>query len=347
MGNVVSWTGGGKRNVGWKSVRMTAITAFNWLPSSDGWGMKHGTSPSPAGVTGRGNAMLSSMKRQPTFLVLDTEPALAERSRYEVIPVPFEQSVSYGHGTAQGPAALLDASTHVEGFDGVDVPAEAGIWTGPEVACEGRGAEAVLADVTARVSGAVEQGRMPVMLGGEHTITLGAVRALHGRGLRFGVVQFDAHADLRDKYEGNPLSHGSVMRRIVDMGVPLFQVGVRSLSAAEAGFRWERRIAHVDASASGCPDSGGIIPPGFPEDIYITFDVDAFDPSVMPGTGTPEPGGLSWYDAVRALSGVVKGRRVLGFDVVELAPIAGANVSEFVAAKLVYTIMGLINRSAR
>jgi agmatinase len=286
------------------------------------------------------------MKQERLFLVLDTEPATPERSRYEIIPVPFEQSVSYGHGTAGGPAALLDASTHVEGFDGVDVPAEAGIYTGPEVVCEGRGVDAVLADVAARVFGAVEQGRMPVILGGEHTVTLGAVRALHGRGQRFGVVQFDAHADLRDRYEGNPLSHGSVMRRVVDLGVPLFQAGIRSISAVEAGFRRERRIPHLDATAVGIPDSGGMLPSGFPEDIYITFDVDALDPSIMPGTGTPEPGGLSWYDAVRGIADVVRGRRVVGFDVVELAPIAGANVSEFVAAKLVYTIMGLINRTA-
>lgn len=281
------------------------------------------------------------------FAVLDAETALPERARYEIIPVPLEESVSYGRGTARGPAALLDASQHVEGFDGVDVPAEAGIYTGPDVPCEGRGAEAVLADVAARVSGAVERGRLPVLLGGEHTVTLGAVRGLHGRGLRFGVVQFDAHADLRDRYEGNPLSHGSVMRRVVDMGVPLAQVGIRSLSAAEASFRWERRIPHVDATAAGCVTPGGILPPGFPGDIYITFDVDALDPSLMPGTGTPEPGGLTWYDAVAGLASVISGRRILGFDVVELAPIPDSNVSEFVAAKLVYTIVGLINRTAR
>jgi agmatinase len=291
------------------------------------------------------------MKPQQSFVVLDTQPAPPERARYEVIPVPLEQSVSYGRGTARGPGAMLDASNHIEAFDGVDVPAEAGIYTGPEVACEGRDVEAVLAEVAARVSGAVAQGRMPVMLGGEHTVTLGAVRGIHGRGLRFGVVQFDAHADLRDRYEGNPLSHGSVMRRVVDMGVPLFQVGIRSLSAIEASFRLERRIPHIDATASGFPNSmvadANILPAGFPDDIYITFDVDALDPSIMPGTGTPEPGGLSWYDAVRALAAVVDGRRVVGFDVVELAPSAGTNVSEFVAAKLVYTIMGLINRTAR
>jgi len=286
------------------------------------------------------------MEHRRAFAVLDTEPALPERSRYEVIPVPFESSVSYGAGTANGPAALLDASAHVEGFDGVDVPAEAGICTGPEVACESRDAESVLADIASRVSRAVEAGRIPVVLGGEHTVTLGAVRGLHGRGRRFGVVQFDAHADLRDRYEGNPLSHGSVMRRVVDMGVPLFQVGVRSLSAAESALRWEMRIPHMDASADGLPADGPLVPPSFPNEIYITFDVDAFDPSVMPGTGTPEPGGLTWYEAVRGLASAIRGRKVLGFDVVELAPFPGSNVSEFTAAKLVYTIMGLINRTA-
>jgi agmatinase len=287
-----------------------------------------------------------TMEKTRAFVVLDTEAALPERSRYEVIPVPFERSVSYGRGTASGPAALLEASAYVEGFDGVDVPAEAGICTGQEVTCEGRDAESVLAEVASRVSRAAGAGRIPVVLGGEHTVTLGAVRGLQGHGRRFGVVQFDAHADLRDRYEDNPLSHGSVMRRVVDMGVPLFQVGVRSLSAAESALRWERRIPHVDASANGLPVDGPLVPPSFPSEIYITFDVDALDPSAMPGTGTPEPGGLFWYEAVSGLASVIRGRKVIGFDVVELAPLQGSNVSEFTAAKLVYTIMGLINRTA-
>lgn len=280
------------------------------------------------------------------FIALDTEAAMPERARYEVIPVPLEASVSYGRGTAGGPAALLDASRHVEGFDGVDVPAEAGIYTGAGVLCEGRGAEAVLADVASRVSDAAARGRVPVVLGGEHTVTLGAVRGLYGRGSRFGVVQFDAHADLRDRYEGNPLSHGSVMRRVVDMGVPLFQAGVRSLSAAESALRWERRIPHMDAIDGGLSCGGALLPPSFPRNIYITFDVDAFDPSVLPGTGTPEPGGMSWYEAVNALASAIRGRNVLGFDIVELAPVAGSRVSEFTAAKLLYTMVGLINRTA-
>lgn len=287
------------------------------------------------------------METRKLFRPLDTHEALPERARYEVIPVPLEQSVSYGGGTALGPASLLDASVHVEGFDGMDVPAEAGIFTGESVSCQGRGADDVLLDLSARVSDAVGHGRIPVVIGGEHTVALGSVRGLHGRGMRFGVVQFDAHGDLRDRYENNPLSHGSVMRRIVDMGVPLFQIGVRSLSAEEAGLRWERRIPRFDACAGGIPEGMDLLPPDFPEDIYISFDVDAFDPSMMPGTGTPEPGGLSWYDAVRALTSVVRGRTVLGFDVVELAPIVGSNVSEFTAAKLVYTIMGLVNRISR
>ena len=171
-------------------------------------------------------------------------------------------------------------------------------------------------------------------------MTLGAVQALAARGERFGVVQFDAHADLRDQYEGNPLSHACVMRRIVEQEIPVFQLGVRSLSEAEAVFRRDRAIPCCDAATLARPDALPFqIPPDFPARIYLTFDVDAFDPAVLPGTGTPEPGGLFWYDALRLIDYVLQSRRLVGFDVVELAPIPGSHVSEFIAAKLVYRLM--------
>jgi len=291
--------------------------------------------------------MPTSQEHQPSFMVIESPVVAWDAARYEVIPAPFERSTSYGQGAANGPRAILDASRQLEAFDGVDVPAEAGIVTGAAVDCDAGDAEQVLGRIGARVAAAQAAGRIPVVLGGEHTVTLGAVRALAARAGSFGVVQFDAHADLRDRYQDNALSHGCVMRRIVESGLPLFQIGVRSLSVPEVRYRRNSRIPHLDADALRSPEMlDAPLPVGFPETIYITFDVDAFDPSFMPGTGTPEPGGLFWRDAVRALAGVIAGRRVIGFDVVELAPVPGSHVSDFTAAKLVYIIMGLINRSA-
>ena len=285
----------------------------------------------------------------PDFLGPDAPSAGPDKARFHVIPVPLEASVSYGGGTARGPSAILTASRQVETFDGTDIPAEVGIHTQAPVVCDGRPVEEALGELADRVGRVVAEGGTPVVLGGEHTVTVGAVRALAQRfGKEFGVVQFDAHADLRDVYEGNPLSHACVMRRVHELGVPLFQVGVRSLCLAEAEFRKSRGIECLDASAvarGGAPD--GVLPPGFPDKVYVSFDVDAFDPSVLPATGTPEPGGLSWYDAVGLLSDVMSGREVLGVDVVELAPVARWPASDFTAAKLVYTMMGIINRRAR
>ncbi|MFZ4395439.1 MAG: agmatinase [Kiritimatiellia bacterium] len=281
----------------------------------------------------------------PSFLALDVPPALPDKARFEIIPVPLEHSVSYGRGTAAGPASLLEASLQLEAYDGEGVPAYAGIYTGPAVDCVVETVE-VLLQVERRVAAALAGGRVPVVLGGEHTVTLGAVRAFAAGGKPFGVVQFDAHADLRDQYEENPFSHACVMRRIIDLGVPVFQVGVRSLSVAEAVFRQDHAIAGWDAATLAQVNPSPLaLPPDFPAQIYLTFDVDAFDPAVMPGTGTPEPGGLFWHEALRLIEGVLTGRRLVGFDVTELAPVPGSHISEFTAAKLVYRLMAVALRT--
>ena len=230
----------------------------------------------------------------------------------------------------------------MEVFDGAGEPCAPGIYTDRPVDCARGDPAAVLRRIAARVRDAARAGRVPVVLGGEHTVTLGAVRGLLEAGRPFGVLQFDAHADLRDAYEGSPFSHACVMRRIHEQGVPFVQFAVRALSFAEHGFRVAHRIAHHDMAEMaewGVPRRP--LPRGFPRQVYVTFDVDAFDPAVLPATGTPDPGGLSWYDAVRLLRVALRGREIIGFDVVELAPAAGQHASDFTAAKLVYHLMSL------
>lgn len=278
----------------------------------------------------------------PSFLELDIRPVSYEEARVHIIPVEMEKSVSYGGGAAAGPRAILEASLQLEAFDGRSVPGQAGMHTHAPLKCEAAAVVDDLAAISAEVGGVLQKNGLPVILGGEHTVSLGALKAFVDSGRKIGVVQFDAHADLRDSYEEDPFSHACVMRRVHDLGLPFVQIGIRSLSEDEYIFRRTHDIKHLDAAdlyAEGIPAE--VLPWDFPEHIYITFDVDCFDASIMPATGTPEPGGLTWYQVMDLLHKVVSGRTICGFDVVELAPIPGMHGPDFTAAKLVYKLMGL------
>lgn len=271
----------------------------------------------------------------------------ARGAAFTVIPVFYEPTVSWQKGAARGAQALLEASVQLEAFDGRGAPLESGIHTREALRLEQAPPEVALAAIRAAVEDALRRNSVPVVLGGEHTVALGAVRAFARRGAGIGVVQFDAHADLRTAYEGDPFSHACVMRRILELDLPLLQIGVRSLCADEDALRRrEPRIAALDAETivrHGVPPT--VIPDRFPPDVYLTFDVDALDPSLLPATGTPEPGGLGWYETVDLLRILSRERNVLGFDVVELSPRPDLHASDFVAAKLVYTLMGFILES--
>jgi agmatinase len=281
----------------------------------------------------------------PAFLESELGRVNPEEALFHLLPIPYEETVSYGGGTGLGPAAVLRASQQLELFDGISIPAELGIFTQEYFSCT-CSAEELLDRIGENVSELLRKGKIPVVLGGEHTITAGALLGVGGRHKNFGVVQFDAHADLRDTYDGNRYSHACVMRRVLDMGIPLYQIGVRSLSFEEELLRRTATIGHLDAAhiaATGIPEN--TLPADFPEDIYLTIDVDVFDPALMPSTGTPEPGGLSWYQVMQALNSVIRGRRVIGFDVVELAPISGLHAPDFLAARLIYNLFGMLARS--
>ena len=305
------------------------------------------------------------------FLGSELSPRKAEDCRFHVVPVPYEASVSYGSGTARGPAAILEASQQLEVWTGCDIPSEQGIFTWPAVDCSGSPEEVLtrVEEATAHIfslkpAGVAEKGvpPMPVLLGGEHTLTLGALRAAARQYKTLGVIQFDAHADLRDTYEGSPYSHACVMRRATaDLGLPLFQVGVRSMSPEEVAFRRARHIRHLDArdlyAPFGAPVYGigprsfpvhqildaslSPLPEDFPEHVFLTFDIDALDASLMPATGTPEPGGLLWWDALGLVRACLAGRRAIGFDLVEFAPIPGMHAFAYTAARLAYELMGI------
>ena len=275
------------------------------------------------------------------FLEGEIQNEKPDKAAVHIIPVPLESSTSYGTGTAAGPDAIIEASTQLELWDGTGTPGTCGIHTATPVDCSKEIAK-TLDRIEDAVSYALECEALPLVLGGEHTVTLGALRAMKQKYGRFGVVQFDAHADLRNTYQGSPFSHACVMRRAMDdLRVPVFQIGVRALCAEEAEYRKAQEVPCLDARKlhiKGIPTQ--VLPANFPERIYITFDVDGLDPAVIRATGTPVPGGLGWHDALTLLERIVAGRRVIGADVVELAPAQGDHASDFAAAQLAYHLIG-------
>ena len=275
-------------------------------------------------------------------IFLDSELTAFERTedaRFRVIPVPLERTVSYGSGTAKGPDAIIEASNELERITGHAEPCVEGISTEEALDCD-----AALPDsmerLAQRTEAAAREGKVPVILGGEHSLSYGAVMGV-ARALEqpVGIVQIDAHADLRNAYQGEKHSHASVMHLLAEEGIPLAQFGVRAFSTEEAKSRLRNRVFHVDAEELVTGNIHDVdLPEDFPELVYVSFDVDGLDPAQMPATGTPVPGGLGYYQALRLVEHALKGRRCVGFDVVELAPDGNA-AWDFTAAQIVYRLM--------
>lgn len=279
------------------------------------------------------------------FLGLPPESCRLERARVAVIPAPFDQTTSYLPGTRFGPAAILSASRQVEFYDEeLDrEPCEIGIATLEEIEIEPADMEAGLRRLEETVEALDARGIVPLTLGGEHSLTLAPVAALRRHYPGLSVLQLDAHLDLRDAYQGTKLSHASVMRRIRDLGVTTVPVGIRSVSREEADYVHAEKAPVFlarEIRANGLPVEAVLETLGNP--VYVTVDLDAFDPAYVPGVGTPEPGGLTWDEGVRLLRAVFERRQVVGMDVVELCPIPGQIVSDFFAAKLVNKLIGYL-----
>lgn len=281
----------------------------------------------------------------PVFLGSEIEQPAPESAAFHVVPVPLERTVSYGGGTSAGPAAILQASWQLETWDNFSNPSELGIYTHAPVDCSAD-ADQVIDNIAAAIKSVVALGKMPVAIGGEHTVTFGVIRGLLDAGIKdFGIVQIDAHADLRDRYEGDPLSHASVMKRCVDLGIPLYQLGIRAYCEEEMATRQKHGVYYRDADDLVPGNVNDIeLPADFPPNVFFTLDIDGMDPSVFPSTGTPVPGGLGWYQTLQLFESVCRQRRVIGFDVMEFAPIKGFHAYDFAAALLLYKMMGIVSR---
>lgn len=287
---------------------------------------------------------LNKTVKQTQFLgeELVLEENNAATARFQVIPCGLEKTVSYGSGTAKGPTAIIEASQQLERlFEGRE-PICDGIYTHAPIDCT-KSIEEVMDSVRQTTKAIANAGQIPVTLGGEHSLSYGAVMGVADALKKpIGLVHIDAHADFREAYQGNKHSHASVMHLLAKEGLPMASFGVRALSREEDEARRAHGVLTYDAAELVRKAITSItLPDDFPQDIYVSFDLDGLDPSVLPATGTPVPGGLGYYQALDLVRSSLEGRRCVGIDVVELAPITGQPHSNFTAAQITYALMGM------
>ena len=281
---------------------------------------------------------------------LSKEEQDKDRSKFHIIPVPLEKTVSFGKGTSKGPEKIIYASNELERYTGKSEPCSEGIFTHPLLNCN-MPLQDIMTNIQKLTKEVSSKNKIPITLGGEHSITYGAINGIF-QGLKLkhkneiGIIQIDAHADLRKNYENEKHSHASVMYLLAKEKYKIAQFGVRALSLEEVKNRSYFDITFIDAETIH-HNKEVKLPTNFPTKIYISFDVDGLDPSIMPATGTPVPGGLGYYESLNMLRDLIKGREVIGFDVVELAPIDRFQAYDFTAASLVYKIMELINLNVK
>lgn len=271
-----------------------------------------------------------------------------KNSKAVVLPVPYDKTSSYGKGADKGPQAVLAASPQLEFYDSefdCEPYTKYGLFTMPILKVAKLSPEKMCEAVGKKYAELVKDNKFVGMLGGEHSITPGIMPVLKKKYPKLSVLQWDAHGDLRESYEGTKNSHACAIRRCYDYVDKVLQVGIRSICEDEAKYIKEKKIADNIYS----PRRFGLdqatkaksikeIVDKLSDDVYITIDLDGFDPSILPATGTPEPGGLGWYDCLDLMKAVFEKKNVVGFDVLELAPIKGFPASEFMAASLVYKL---------
>ncbi len=286
---------------------------------------------------------MKTLPKSRNFLGIEKKYSSYENSEIVIVSAPYEKTVSYGKGAKNGPKEILKASHYVEFYDEetkCELCFERGIATLPQLSLDKLSPKKALDKIYKSVKQNVENGKFVVTLGGEHTISQAPIKAHAEKFENFSVLQFDAHSDLRDTYEGTKYSHACVMAHVAEFTTEIVQVGIRAQDISEAEFIKENKIKTFYArDIYGSKNWMKTALKNLNENVYVTFDVDAFDPSLLPATGTPEPGGLFWDETMDFLKLVGKERNIVGFDVVELAPSKAHPASNFIAAKLVYKIL--------
>jgi agmatinase len=278
------------------------------------------------------------------FLGLEEKLTTLKNSKVGVISAPLENTTSFQTGTAKGPSAFIEASQQVELWD-IESKTDfsgVGVYTFKEPKIKNLKSENALEVIEDDVEKALDSNLWPITVGGEHTISLAPIRALKKRFPKMSVLQIDAHADLRETYEGTPYSHACIMKRVMDLGIPSVAFGIRNYSQEEALLIQEKNypIFHdFDIQRDGLNPAQ--VTKHLTEEVYITVDIDGFTPGECPGTGTPEPGGITWWQALALFKHVFKNHNVIGIDLNEIMPLASSQRTEFFAAKLAYKMMGM------
>jgi len=258
-------------------------------------------------------------------------------SRVVVIPVPYDGTSTWGKGADKGPSALLDASANMELYD-IETDSEPytiGIYTDKPLKYKTPEEGAKVTEK--KVGGFLDQGKLVCLLGGEHSVSAGAIFAAAKKFKKLSVLQLDAHSDMREEYHGSKFNHACVMARAKDV-CPVVQVGIRSMDICEKPNIKKDRVFFAEKIRNNKNWIKDVVAK-LTDEVYLTIDLDVFDPSIMPSTGTPEPGGLGWYEVLDLLKEVISKKKLVGFDVVELAPNPKEKSSDFLAAKLVYKIL--------
>lgn len=289
---------------------------------------------------------MKTLGKKKNFLAIEKKYSSYENSKIVVLSAPLEMTVSYGGGTGKGPAAILDASHYVEFYDEEfdrELCFENGIATLEAIKFGKLSHKKSLKVIYERTKQLLDDDKFVVILGGEHSLTSAPVRAFHEKFENLSILQIDAHSDLRDSYEGSKFSHASVMKRIFEFNRNIVQVGIRAQCIEEANLIKENQIKTFYARGIRNGDYGKDwtkkVVDGLTDNVFITFDVDGLDPSILPATGTPEPGGMFWDETIDLIKHVGKEKNIMGFDVVELAPSKTHPSSNFIAAKLVYKML--------
>ena len=278
------------------------------------------------------------MKKNQTFAGIPEEFAQLEKSRVILIPVPYDGTSTWGKGADRGPEAFLEAAENMELYD-IETdsqPYREGIFLAPAITGEAS-PKALVEEVHNQVKTYIKRNKFVTLIGGEHSLSIGSIRAFNECFDNLTVLQIDAHADLRKEYQGTPFNHACAMHEAAHT-TNLIQVGIRSMDALERTYMDEEKtfFAHELATDEFWMDRAIDL---MTENVFITFDLDGLDPSIMPSTGTPEPGGLFWYETLEFLRRVFQEKEVVGFDLVELCPNPADRSSEFLAAKLYYKML--------
>jgi len=280
------------------------------------------------------------------FLGLPEEFSLYKKSRYAILPVPYDATVSYRTGSREGPFAIISASRQVELFDpnlGREI-FYPGVTTLEPLEPDARGPEFAMQRIYRYAKNVVNDGKFLLAFGGEHSISSALVRAVQTKHRKLSVLHIDAHLDMRQSWQDSPYSHACVIRRIHEMGIPTVSAGIRNISEEEFRYLKKTRPVIFTAESICLADNDEWIDrsvEALTDEVYVTIDIDGLDPSIAPGTGTPEPGGLNWYHIQKLLAALAKKRKIVAADIVEVLPISGQVVTEFLAAKLAARIIAI------